>query len=89
MTIKLFAGRERPSTGSEAGGEWNGPLSYFRKNKNQSISSFDAFPSGHTLMAFSIATVFAEQYSDNIIVSVACSTGASLVGISRISEDGY
>lgn len=88
-TIKILTGRERPSAESEGGGEWGGPLSYFRTHHNRSISSFDAFPSGHTLTAFSIATVFAEQYSDNIIVPIACYAAASLVGLSRITEDAH
>ena len=88
-TIKLLTGRERPSVESESGGEWAGPLAYFRKDKNQSVSSFDAFPSGHTLTAFSIATVFAEQYSDNMIIPIVSYAGASLVGLSRITEDAH
>jgi membrane-associated phospholipid phosphatase len=89
VTIKLLTGRERPSVESEPGGEWTGPLGYFRRNKDQSFPSFDSFPSGHTLTVFSIATVFAGQYSDNIVVPVVCYTAASLVGISRITEDTH
>ncbi len=87
--IKILTGRERPSVESEGGGEWGGPLAYFRKHNNRSISAFDAFPSGHTLTAFSIATVFSEQYSDNIVIPIVCYTAASLVGVSRITEDAH
>ncbi len=89
VTIKLLTSRERPSVASESGGEWNGPFGFFRKNRGQSISAFDAFPSGHTLTAFSIATVVASQYSDNIIVPIVCYTASSLVGISRLTEDAH
>jgi membrane-associated phospholipid phosphatase len=89
IVIKTLTSRQRPSTESEKAGEWSGPFGYFRKHKNQSISSFDAFPSGHTLTAFSIATVFAEQYSENPVVPVFCYTAASLVGISRLTENAH
>ena len=89
VTAKWLTGRERPSAMSETGGEWAGPFAYFRKDKTQSIASFDAFPSGHTWTAFSIATVFAEQYSDHRMVPIVCYTVASLVGISRISQDAH
>jgi hypothetical protein len=89
IAIKALTSRQRPSTESEKAGEWSGPFGYFRKNKNQSISSFDAFPSGHTLTAFSIATVFAEQYSDHPIVPIFCYTAATLVGLSRITENAH
>lgn len=89
VTIKWLTSRERPSVTSESGGEWTGPFGFLRKNKGQSVSSFDAFPSGHTWTAFSIATVFAEQYSDNTIVPILSYTAASLVGISRITEDAH
>jgi membrane-associated phospholipid phosphatase len=87
---KLITGRERPSamynrlgTGS---GRWSGPIKQLKNPNNQSVSSFDAFPSGHTATIFSIATVFAEQYKDNLIVPIISYSFASLVGITRMIE---
>lgn len=92
--LKALSGRERPSARNifshEAGGEWWGPLVEFTKRRNgRSVSSFDAFPSGHTASAFSIATVIANQYSSNLIVPVISYSLASLVGIARIVDDTH
>ena len=89
IVIKTLTGRQRPSTTSEHAGEWSGPFGYFQRSTGQSISSFDSFPSGHTLTAFSIATVFAEQYSDHPVVPVVCYTAASLVALSRITQNAH
>jgi len=52
----------------------------------ETCSAFDAFPSGHTATAFSIATVFATQYKDIKAIPVICYSTATLVGISRLTE---
>jgi membrane-associated phospholipid phosphatase len=87
---KMMTSRERPSvsywTGVE-GGQWRGFVSPFSDlYKSRSVSTFDAFPSGHTSAAFSIATVFAMQYSDKKAIPPVAYTVASLVGISRLTE---
>ncbi|MGD0340781.1 MAG: phosphatase PAP2 family protein, partial [Bacteroidales bacterium] len=48
--------------------------------------AFDSFPSGHAATAFSIATVFASEYSDIKVVPVISYSLASLVGITRLTE---
>jgi hypothetical protein len=53
---------------------------------DRSKMSYDAFPSGHTATAFSIATVFATQYSDIKAVPILCYSAATAVGISRLTE---
>ncbi len=93
-TLKLIAGRERPSArnvhSKEPGGEWWGLLVELKNNKDgRSMSSYDAFPSGHTASAFSIATIFASQYSGNFIVPVISYALASAVGVARIVEDTH
>jgi hypothetical protein len=62
------------------------PIISYKTDKTKSVASFDAFPSGHTSAAFSIATVFAMQYSDTKAVPIIAYTVASLVGISRLTE---
>lgn len=88
-TIKLIAGRERPSAaynGSQlAGGKWTPFGQIFIKN-NQGVASFDAFPSGHTATAFSIATIFAEQYADKPAVPIIAYSTAGLIAVSRLVE---
>jgi len=93
VSMKWLIGRERPSahniSGSGSGGKWSGPLAYFRNNPRKSVSNFDAFPSGHTATAFSIATVIAKQYDKSLFVPVLSYTAASLVGITRIAESTH
>jgi membrane-associated phospholipid phosphatase len=90
--IKQLTGRERPKAtyifSHIEGGRWHGPLSRFLEESadNRSVFSYDAFPSGHTATAFSIATVFATQYSDHKAVPVLFYSAATLVGISRLTE---
>ena len=91
--IKWIAGRQRPSAQEESrsanGGKWYGPVAYVRTNPKKSITNFDAFPSGHTATAFSIATVIAKQYDETLVVPVLSYAAASIVGITRIAESTH
>ena len=86
--IKLSTGRARPFDFYITGDHrWGGPIQQFtEKNEKLPPSYFDAFPSGHTATAFSIATVFATQYSDIRAVPIVSYSLAALVGVSRIIE---
>ncbi len=87
---KMLTARERPSAsyGDFQHDFWWGPFQQFnsRISKNRGVASFDAFPSGHTATAFSIASVFAHQYADKKFVPVFAYTLATLVGVSRLTE---
>jgi membrane-associated phospholipid phosphatase len=48
-----------------------------------------SFPSGHTTAAFSAATVFACEYKDQLLIPVIAYTAATLVGLSRITENAH
>ena len=91
--IKWITSRQRPSAQEEsqsaAGGKWSGPVAYFRTNPKKSITNFDAFPSGHTATAFSIATVIAKQYDQTIYVPILSYAAATIVGITRIGESTH
>jgi membrane-associated phospholipid phosphatase len=90
--IKHFTGREDPSASyiysKMPGGKWWGPFSQYDQDLPiyKSVSSFDAFPSGHTAAAFSIATVFATQYNSTAAVPIISYSMATLVGVSRLTE---
>ncbi len=90
--IKTMTGRERPKGAYlyslNPTGKWYGPFSRFNKNiaSDKSVFAFDAFPSGHTALAFSVATVFAERYRNVKAIPVFCYSTATLIGISRLIE---
>ena len=90
--IKILTGRERPladyTISKSEGGAWYGPFAMYDQDLaiRKTVSAFDAFPSGHTATAFSIATVFATQYKDKKAVPVICYSAATLVGLSRLTE---
>ena len=90
--IKILTGRERPiadyAFSKSEGGAWYGPFAAWDQDLaiRKPVSAFDAFPSGHTATAFSIATVFASQYKDVKAVPVICYSAATLVGVSRLFE---
>jgi undecaprenyl-diphosphatase len=76
MAIKSLSARTRPASGGM------GDFFEYRPDSGQVGGSF---PSGHATGAFTVATVFAEVYSDHPWVSWAAYGTAGLVGISRIS----
>ncbi|HEX2950992.1 MAG TPA: phosphatase PAP2 family protein [Armatimonadota bacterium] len=74
---KTLAGRERPNTDREHDGEFTGP----------SISSaYASFPSGHTAVAFAVATVLAHRYPKHRWL---CYGLASAVGIARVWRSAH
>jgi membrane-associated phospholipid phosphatase len=87
--LKHLCGRERPSAATRDGGFWHGPFSYLREPKGgRGISSFDAFPSGHTVTVFAAATTISDFYTKPW-VSYTCYSLASLTAISRITESTH
>jgi membrane-associated phospholipid phosphatase len=93
--IKHLTGREDPSASyvysKKSGGQWWGPFAQYDQDLPvyKSVSSFDAFPSGHTAAAFSIATVFASQYASIKAVPIISYSMATLVGFSRLTEHAH
>ena len=89
---KVLTGRMRP--GATYGdlkytqGHWFGPFAEFNPTirNGRSIASFDAFPSGHTAAAFSIAAVFATSYSNHKAVPWIAYSLSSMVAITRMIE---
>ena len=86
--IKMIASRERPRRWYDHPNEqinWYGPFKQVTKGSLPS-SAYASFPSGHVTSAFSIATVFAMQYSDRPTIPIISYTLAGLVGLSRMTE---
>lgn len=77
--IKNLAGRVRPFQSDPANPRlWMGPT-----------FKYNSFPSGHTIVAFSLATVFASAYKDKPWVGILSYGLATGVGLSRIYQDKH
>jgi membrane-associated phospholipid phosphatase len=90
--IKTISGRQRPSRvdphSIEAEPTFHGP--FFRGGRNADGKRINtSFPSGHTTAAFSAATVYAMEYKDRPWVPILSYSAASLIGLSRITENKH
>ena len=89
--LKFVSGRTRPSyydANMEAEPKFLGPFSKTAKDANGK-KVYSSFPSGHTTVAFAAATVFALEYKDHLIVPIIAYSAASLIGLSRITENKH
>lgn len=90
--VKILTGRMRPEATYEdpeyKNGHWFGPFAVYNSKYNQErgVAAFASFPSGHTTAAFSIATVFAEQYSDYKAVPWIAYSLSGIVAVTRLVE---
>lgn len=82
IVLKTIAGRERPFYNDN-----KGRFHIFTRLKEG--PSFHSFPSGHSITAFSMATVISKEYSDRKWVGITSYGLASLVGLSRIGLDQH
>lgn len=91
-TVKFLSGRQRPAyfnpNKPESEPIFHGPLFKAGTDKNgKKINS--SFPSGHTTVAFAAATVFAMEYKHTPWVPIVSYGAASLIGLSRITENKH
>jgi membrane-associated phospholipid phosphatase len=77
--LKMLAERHRPNSG-DSPTTWDGP--------HVSLKNV-SFCSGHTASAFSIATIFANEYGDNAYVPPIAYGLATLTGLSRIYSNEH
>lgn len=87
FVFKTALGRTRPSEYNH----WTGPGRIFRPQDRHLAdgSEFNSFPSGHTTTAFAIASVFARQYKNKPLVGIGAYTIATMVGLSRMTENRH
>jgi hypothetical protein len=81
---KVAFGRRRP-LGDGAGGDYYGPYGYFGSKR---LRGYASFPSGHTTIIFTMATVISRE-ADTPWVSVPVYLTAAGVGFSRIYLDEH
>ena len=93
---KFLSGRQRPyyynPDDNSNSSLWHGPFYQFKKDANgnkPNTYSYTSFPSGHTTLAFAAATVYAMEYSDRPIIPILSYSAASLIGLSRITENKH
>jgi membrane-associated phospholipid phosphatase len=89
--LKFVSGRTRPSyydPNVEAEPTFLGPFSK-RSKDARGKKVYSSFPSGHTTVAFAAATVFALEYKDHLVVPIIAYSAASLIGLSRITENKH
>lgn len=90
--LKLLSGRQRPSyydpNASDPEPKFHGPFNSTGRDVNGTRLN-SSFPSGHTTVAFAAATVFAMEYKDRPLIPIISYTAASLIGLSRITENAH
>jgi membrane-associated phospholipid phosphatase len=90
--LKFISGRQRPAYYNpnvpEPEPKFHGPFSKSGTDvSGNKINS--SFPSGHTTVVFAAATVFAKEYKNTPWVPIVSYSAASLVGLSRITENKH
>lgn len=83
QVFKHLFGRSRPFV-FDGNDNWYGPRAFFKRYTDGGFSPYDSFPSGHTITAFSIATVLAER--ERTWVGVVAYSFAGLCGLSRLTQ---
>lgn len=89
--LKFLSGRTRPNSydpTKEAEPNFTGPFGNTSKDYKGGHSN-SSFPSGHATVAFAAATVFAMEYKKTVWVPILSYTAASLISVSRITENKH
>ncbi len=81
QAIELMAHRERPNQGGQSN-KWDGPSLSFTNSRL-------SFPSGDSVLAFSVSTMIASQYQDKVWVPPFAYGIATLVALGRINENDH
>jgi membrane-associated phospholipid phosphatase len=85
VVTKAITRRQRPTERAV-----DGPYNDTFFNSNGSIfGKGTSFPSGHAMMAFSVATVFARRYHDHRWVPYVAYTAASAIAFSRVTTGAH
>jgi membrane-associated phospholipid phosphatase len=87
QVAKHLAGRQRPAV-DNGNDYWHGPSAFFKRYED-GFANYDSFFSGHTVSAWGLATVIAENYRRRGWVPPVCYGLAALVGLSRLTEDAH
>jgi membrane-associated phospholipid phosphatase len=83
--LKGLFGRQRPSWANGVD-KWSGPVGFSEWFKTGIYGKYDSFPGGHSITAFSLATVVAMQYQESVWVPILAYSTATGVALSRMTE---
>ena len=86
--LKGLAGRQRPFW-ADGVDHWSGPVGFFKRFGSGQSGKYDSFPGGHSITAFSLATVLAMQYQESVWVPILAYTTATGVALSRETENKH
>jgi membrane-associated phospholipid phosphatase len=86
VVVKAVTRRTRPSS-IPPGGDFSD--TWFKTGWGSSFSGAASFPSGHTIAAFSVATVIARRYGSHHWVPWVAYGLAGLVGFSRVTNQAH
>jgi membrane-associated phospholipid phosphatase len=94
--FKFLASRQRPEYYDPATNKnkatFHGPFYRFKKDLNGSKPDkirYSSFPSGHATLAFAAATVYSMEYRDRTLVPIIAYSSATLIALSRITENKH
>ncbi len=91
FAAKFLFGRQRPSYADnytlDAEPTFRGP--FYKNIDGNGKKTNSSFPSGHTTGAFAAATVYSLEYKDKAWVPILSYSVASLIGLSRITENKH
>jgi membrane-associated phospholipid phosphatase len=84
--LKGLFGRQRPFWDNGVD-RWNGPVGFIDRFASGNYGKYDSFPGGHSITAWSLATVLAMQYGgEHLWVPILAYTTATGVALSRVTE---
>jgi len=86
--LKGIFGRQRPYW-ADGVDHWSGPVGFFKRFESGQQGRYDSFPGGHTITAFSLATVVAMQYQKSVWVPIVAYATATGVALSRVTENKH
>jgi len=85
--LKMIAGRQRPRV--DASNTWHPFPESLKQINGASTDLYTSFPSGHSIAAFTVATVIAEQYKETKIIPILMYSLAAGVALSRTTENAH
>jgi membrane-associated phospholipid phosphatase len=85
--LKMIAGRQRPRVDGTS--NWKPFPQTLEQFNGTSSDYYASFPSGHSIAAWTLATVVAEQYKETKVIPILMYTFATGVALSRTTENAH